>query len=779
MLQPLPTSDTLALFRRLYEHSFDAVLLTSPRGSFLAANAQACAMFGASEEGLCLRSREGGHNTLADSSDPRLARLLAERAARGWARGEMRLRRVDGSLFEAEVSSVMFVDECGQAKSILTVRDISALRLAEIDARESREQLSFALEAADIGDWDMDLRSNIARRSLRHDRCFGYPDAVSEWGYDTFLAHVEAADRERVDACYRRAMAGEGEYDVEFRVRWPDGSLHWLWSRGRFYFDDSGTPYRVAGIQVDVTARHETTESLRRSEERLQLALRASNDALWDLDLQTGQAFYSPRWLQMLGYDSPGAAPGAAFWQTLCHPDDARRVAQTYQSALDGTASTYEMSFRMRHHDGHFVPLLSRGFVLRDAQGTAVRVSGTNTDLTERLRLEDAQRRQVAAEAASAAKTDFLSRMSHELRTPLNAVLGFSQLLLADQRQPLSSSQQRQAAQIERSGWHLLKLVDDILDLSQIDAGRVSLQLRDVDVAALLHECGGMVASAAAARQIGVEIQCDPALRCVRADHTRIRQILLNLLSNAVKYTQPGGAVLLDAVRGRGGRALLRVRDNGPGLSAQQVASLFQPFNRLGQEQGDTQGTGIGLVISRRLAALMGGDIQVDSTPGVGTVFTLSMAEGAQVPERGPTALREAVTTYPPPAPPRSVLYIEDNAVNVDVMRGMFKFRPALELEVRTCGLDALDAARLRKPDLILLDMQLPDIDGIEFLVRLRREPRLADVPVVVVSASAMPAQIAAASAVGAVDYLTKPVMLDKLLAVLDQHLAGAASNPA
>jgi Histidine kinase-, DNA gyrase B-, and HSP90-like ATPase/Response regulator receiver domain len=187
--------------------------------------------------------------------------------------------------------------------------------------------------------------------------------------------------------------------------------------------------------------------------------------------------------------------------------------------------------------------------------------------------------------------------------------------------------------------------------------------------------------------------------------------------------------VLLDAMRGLGGRAPLRVRDNGPGLSAQQVATLFQPFNRLGQEQGDTQGTGIGLVISRRLAALMGGDIQVDSTPGMGTVFTVSMAEGAPPPQHAARALREAVTADVPPAPPLSVLYIEDNAVNVDVMRGMFKFRPAFELEVWTCGLDARDAARLRKADLNLLDMQLPDIDGIEFLERLRREPRLADVP--------------------------------------------------
>jgi signal transduction histidine kinase/CheY-like chemotaxis protein len=424
------------------------------------------------------------------------------------------------------------------------------------------------------------------------------------------------------------------------------------------------------------------------------------------------------------------------------------------------------------------VPILSRGYILRDAQGAAIRVSGTNTDLTERLRLDAAQRGQVAAEAANAAKTEFLSRMSHELCTPLNAVLGFSQLLMADQRQPLSSSQQRHLAQIEQSGWHLLKLVDDILDLSHIDAGRVTLQLHDVDVAALLHECGGMVASAAAARQIGVEIRCDSAVTGVRADRTRIRQILLNLLSNAVKYTQPGGAVVLDAARGHGGRVLLRVRDNGPGLTAQQMAKLFQPFNRLGQELGGAQGTGIGLVISQRLAALMGGDIQVDSTPGVGTLFTLSMAEGAPPPQRRPPPPPAAAIADPPRAPSRSVLYIEDNAVNVEVMRAMFEFRPFFDLEVQTGGMDGLDAARRRKPDLILLDMQLPDIDGIEFLARLRREAGLADVPVVAVSASAMPAQIAAANAAGVADYLTKPVLLVELLATLDRYLAGAAANP-
>ncbi len=284
-LEPLPCGNALALFRRLFSHSGDAALLTRPSGEFLAANAAACALFGASEAALLERSREGGHRSLADPGDPRLAAAIEARARDGSAHAEMRLRRFSGESFDADVSSVLFLDEGGEPTSLLTVRDISAQRGAEREVRALEQRLGFALDSAGIGDWDMDLRTNVAYRSLRHDQCFGYTEAVPTWGYDTFLAHVHADDRERVDAAYRRAMAGDSEYDVEFRTRWPDGSLHWLWSKGRFYFDDAGAMCRVAGIQVDISARRfaaDALEALRTQTERHERMLTSALNAMQD-----------------------------------------------------------------------------------------------------------------------------------------------------------------------------------------------------------------------------------------------------------------------------------------------------------------------------------------------------------------------------------------------------------------------------------------------------------------------------------------------------------------
>ena len=285
-MKRLPPGDTLGLFRQCFEHSLEAALLIRPSGEFLAANPVACAVFEATESALCARSVSGGHLLFAHESDPRFSRLLADCVSHGQALGGARLSRMKGEPFDAEVSCFPFFDERGEPTLILSIRDTSELRRAERLASESEQRLGFALDAADIGDWDMDLRTNVARRSLRHDRCFGYSDVVPAWGYDTFLAHVHPEDHDRVDQCFRQAMRRDGDYDVEFRVTWPDGSVHWLWSKGRFYFDDGGQPYRVAGIQVDVTARRKVEERLRQSEQDLTITLQSIGDAVMATDVQ-------------------------------------------------------------------------------------------------------------------------------------------------------------------------------------------------------------------------------------------------------------------------------------------------------------------------------------------------------------------------------------------------------------------------------------------------------------------------------------------------------------
>ena len=288
-------------------------------------------------------------------------------------------------------------------KQISSLKKLARLVVALIESRRtlihslaqesellvSKQRLDFALQAADIGDWDMDLRTNVARRSRKHDQCFGYSDEVAEWGYETFLAHVYAEDRERVDACFKTAMAGEGDYSVEFRVVWPDKSKHWLWSKGRFYFDENGAPCRVAGIQVDITRRKESEQELRESEYRWKFAIEGSGDGLWDWDIQNNKVFYSERWKSTLGLENDDVGSSPMVWASHLHLEDKERVLAEVQADLDGATSHYSSEHRMICKDGGLKWILGRGIVVqRDAAGKAIRMIGTTTDITERKRVE-------------------------------------------------------------------------------------------------------------------------------------------------------------------------------------------------------------------------------------------------------------------------------------------------------------------------------------------------------------------------------------------------------
>jgi CheY-like chemotaxis protein len=284
-----------------------------------------------------------------------------------------------------------------------------------------------------------------------------------------------------------------------------------------------------------------------------------------------------------------------------------------------------------------------------------------------------------------------------------------------------------------------------------------------------------MMEPAAARREVHIDLHLQEEALRVQGDETRLKQVLTNLLSNAVKYNRRGGEVRVHAERLGDGRVALRVRDTGLGLSEAQMANLFQPFNRLGREQGDVEGTGIGLVISRRLAELMGGTLHAESTEGDGATFVLMLPLAAdaspadtQIGDDDPLAV---------PYRHRRVHYIEDNETNVEVMRGMLSQRPQITLEVSTLGLDGLTAIRRHPPDLILLDMNLPDVDGLELLRELQRDPDCAPIPVVVVSADATPARIEETLAAGARRYMTKPLNLASFLGMLDELLEGIDSR--
>ena len=407
--------------------------------------------------------------------------------------------------------------------------------------------------------------------------------------------------------------------------------------------------------------------------------------------------------------------------------------------------------------------------VLRDSNGIAKRMVWVVEDITEHLALEESKRAREGAEAANRAKSEFLSRMSHELRTPLNAMLGFSQLLELDRRQPLAAHQFEWTTQIRQAGWHLLHMINDTLDLARIESGHIEVDTHPLDLGELVTAVVALLAHNAEQRGIGIDVRLFEGASAVRGDRTRVKQVLTNLLSNAIKYNVDGGRVLISSHATARDMVALEISDTGEGMDATQLAQLFQPFNRLGRESGPVEGTGIGLVISLRLAELMGGTLRARSTRGGGSTFTLELPRVAAPPQPLPDGdegdLPDA--TYHQ----RIVHYIEDNETNAEVMRGIMALRPQVRLEVSALGLDGLAAIRQSRPSLILLDMHLPDIDGLELLRHLQADPETAEIPVIVVSADANGARIDEAIAAGATHYLTKPVNVAQFLAALDEML--------
>ena len=377
------------------------------------------------------------------------------------------------------------------------------------------------------------------------------------------------------------------------------------------------------------------------------------------------------------------------------------------------------------------------------------------------------------AERANRAKSDYLSRMSHELRTPLNAILGFGQLLEMGR---LEEKDLENVGHILKAGRHLLSLINEVLDISRIEAGRLSLSLEPVQLQLVLQEALAMVTTQAKSRQIELVSESAQAHLSVHADHQRLKQVLLNLLTNAIKYNRAGGTVSISTEDVGRGQIRISVTDTGNGIAAENLPLLFQPFERLGAEQTEVEGTGIGLVLSKRLVELMGGSIGVESQTGQGTTFwvefpTTAAQESGLDFSRQLAAAAQAVQAAPP-----TVLCIEDNPSNLRLIEQIFASLPAVRLISAIQGEEGLKLAREQLPQLIMLDVHLPDMDGRDVLFKLKADPKTASIPVMVVTADATARQEQRMWEAGACCYLTKPLDIQKLLKAVEELLVYEAT---
>lgn len=556
-----------------------------------------------------------------------------------------------------------------------------------------------------------------------------------------------------------------------------NGEEYWVDSTIVPFLDDYGKPYKYVSARTDVTV-------LRKSEERLIRSQAFAKIGTWDWNINTNELYWSDLIWPLFGYNKEITATTYDNFIAAVHPDDQQLVIDAVTNCVqEGT--DYNIEHRVVWPDGSVHWLQESGDVVRTQEGKPLHMLGVVQDITVRKRTErELVEAREEAENANRAKSQFLSSMSHELRTPMNAIMGFSQLMKLDKGQPLSEMQESNVDEIISAGDHLLELINEVLDLSKVEAGHIDLLIETVVLGDIIAESIQLISPLTEKRGInvclsrnGVEIDFEQLFNkknTARADKTRLKQVLLNLLSNAVKYNSENGTITVSCQYMKNNVIRISVTDTGAGLNQDDQLKLFKPFERIGAEDSNTEGTGIGLTITKSIIEIMGGAIGVQSQPGVGSTFWIELPGENVTSENKNHTIEddsEAHQVIEKSEHEHTVLYIEDNPANLRLVNQLLAGRPNINMWSAHEPVLGLELAMEHKPDLILLDINLPGMDGFEVLSHLRQSDVTCDAPVIAISANAMPNDIEKGLAAGFDDYITKPINLATLLQAVDKML--------
>ncbi|HEV7867411.1 MAG TPA: PAS domain-containing protein [Chthoniobacteraceae bacterium] len=720
-----------------------------------------------------------------------------------------------------------------------TMRDISDRKREEITRMEWANRYDAAIRASGQLLFDWNSFTNDITYAGGVEAFLGYSEHEMSGGLDRFRELIHPDDLNAFDLEIQRVTATRDPFRLDFRIERADRGVIDIAAKGFFFLDREGRIGRMVGFLADVTAQKAAQDALALAHENLEARveqrtaeLANANNVIRDhanqqqAVAQLGQRALagaelsailqeaSDRVQKVLAVDfcsilqlsntgeellttahtgwEPGAIPdrlpaslGSQSGYTLLvrEPviveDMALETRFNVPPSLRKVAVTSSVSVVIEANNQPLGVLAAFSVEKRSFQIDEVHflqaVANVLTATIERQRAEESIRQaHEQAETANRAKSEFLSRMSHELRTPLNAILGFTQLLEIDDASP---SQAESVSHITRAGQHLLSLINEVLDIARIEAGRLAMLPEAIPVAPFLHDVVELIRPLAARHQISAVLdRSNTNDRWVLADSQRLKQVFLNLLSNAIKYNRPGGRVILTCGPGATGRLRISVSDTGWGIQKEKMSRLFLPFERLGAEATDIEGTGIGLALSRGIVTALGGELGVVSVEGEGSTFwvdlpaTVAPARPPELPMEPPAptvAKKEPVA----PAVHKKLLYIEDQDLNLRLVERILQSRPEYRLLTAMQGGIGLDLAREHQPDLILLDLNLPDMTGDEVLRRLKDDPTVEKIPVIMVSADAMGERIEQMLALGATGYLTKPYKVTEFLRVISETL--------
>ncbi len=647
------------------------------------------------------------------------------------------------------------------------------LRRAQVEIEVARTQYFDLYDLAPVGYCTVDQQGMVLQANLTAATLLGLSrTTLVKQPLSQFILE---ADQDSYYLCRKQLLATGQRQQCELRMVVNDGAALWVQLVATLAHDADGADL-MRVVLNDIGDRKLMQAAMQESEQRYRTLVRWSPEVI--VIVRHGNiVFANPAAVELFGARSGQALLGQPAIERVDPEFHALVQARTLgQRATHSAAPMIEVV--MRKLDGSAIGVEVQSIWI-DYDGQAA-IQVAMHDVTERVRLaRELRERNIALERATAvaqqanrAKSNFLSSLSHELRTPLSAMLGFAQLIDAGTPAP-TPAQKRSLDQILLAGWHLLELINEILDLALIESGKLALALEPVALADVLRECRDMVEPQAQECDVSLLFPRPDIGYFVQADRTRMRQVLINLLSNAIKYNRSGGAVVADCSIVFPTQLRIRVSDTGAGLAPDQLAQLFEPFNRLGQEASAVPGTGIGLVVCKRLVEAMGGSIGVESTPGKGSVFWVDMplAAQAQAAPAGVAGSAQATALAPADAPPRSVLYVEDNDANLMLIEDLIARRPELRFLSARDGTSGVAMAREHLPDVVLMDVHLPDISGVDAMKMLRADPVTAHIPVIALSANAMARDIAIGLEAGFIHYLTKPIKVVRFMDVLDQAL--------